>query len=158
MLKVAVTVSKKATFSHHSQRCFLNQFNASVGRVEKDGKKKRSVYPLTEYPALIAQNRIVKASRWILKCVYSVSWWLLLPSVQVADTVVPAAYTWVRKRWLAWRGCLLRSGFNHKNFQRVPQTSASAHCQDLFAPYLIRKQRQIIYIRIFSKKATRIFV
>lgn len=40
------------------------------------------------------------------------------------------AYTWVRKWWLPWSGCLLRSGMNHKSFQRVPQTSASAHCQE----------------------------
>lgn len=45
-------------------------------------------------------------------------------------------YTWVRKWWLPWIGCLLRSGINHKSFQRVPHTSASAHCHDRLDPKL----------------------
>uniref|UniRef100_A0A668SLD6 Phospholipase A2-activating protein n=2 Tax=Oreochromis aureus TaxID=47969 RepID=A0A668SLD6_OREAU len=79
---------------------------------------------------------MVKASRWILKCVYSVSSGQLLPSVQVGALL---AYTCERNWWLALSGCLLRSGMSQRSFQRVPQTSASAHCQDFFAPYLIRK-------------------
>jgi len=54
----------------------------------------------------------------------------------------PPAYTWVRKWWLAWIGSLLRSGMSHRSFQRVPQTSASAHCQDFFEPYLRWRRRR----------------
>lgn len=108
---------------------------------QREKNKKNLAYPLKNQdccPALVAQKRMVKASRWILRCVYSVSSGQLLPSVQVG--ALPA-YTCERNWWLALSGCLLRSGMSQRSFQRVPQTSASAHCQDLFAPYLIRKNR-----------------
>lgn len=43
MLRVAVTVSKKATSSHQSPRRFLTLFIASLGLVEKGKKKKKAL-------------------------------------------------------------------------------------------------------------------
>lgn len=51
-------------------------------------------------------------------------------------------YTWLWKPWLACRGCRLRSGISHSSFQRVPNTSASAHCQDFLVPCLSSWRRR----------------
>lgn len=44
MLKVAVTVSTKATYSHNILKCFFTLFTASLGLVEKGIKKALSIH------------------------------------------------------------------------------------------------------------------
>lgn len=112
------------------------RYPASLGKNKRNSFEYLSDKPKTA-GLLSAQKRTVKASRWIPKCVYGV--WMEQPSVRVEDAAALPGYTWVRKWWPTWSGCLLRSGMNHRSFQRVPQTSASAHCQVFLEPYLTGK-------------------
>lgn len=65
MLRVAVTVSKKATSSNQSPRRFLTLFTASLGLVEKGNKnynkkKKKNLQVSTDKPRLLPSSHSTK--------------------------------------------------------------------------------------------------
>lgn len=76
MLKGAVTVSKKATFSCHSLRCFLTLITTSLGLEEKGNKKqtKKTVCQTTDKPRLLPSSHST-TEEGEGECVYSVSSW-----------------------------------------------------------------------------------